>query len=157
MVFITENIMSTVNRFAPLQTHPKPKNGADWITNKLKNAISKRDELFQNWVKNPSDQTREKYRKFRNKVTSMIREAKREANFKRLGENPSSKTIYRTLKTHNNPAVSLAADELNSFFSTVGEKIAGDIQRDSYQSSIRKIEKTMVLKQTDEVEKYLTI
>ena len=152
LVFITENIMSTVNRFAPLQTHPKPKNGADWITNKLKNAISKRDELFQNWVKNPSDQTREKNRKFRNKVTSMIREAKREANFKRLGENPSSKTIYRTLKTHNNPAVSLAADELNSFFSTVGEKIAGDIQRDSYQSSIRKIEKTMVLKQTDEVE-----
>ena len=58
LVFITENIMSTVNRFAPLQTHPKPKNGADWITNKLKNAISKRDELFQNWVKNPSDQTR---------------------------------------------------------------------------------------------------
>ena len=52
----------------------------------------------------------------------MIREAKREANFKRLGKNPSSKTIYRTLKTHNNPAVSLAADELNSFFSTVGEK-----------------------------------
>ena len=71
----------------------------------------------------------------------MTREAKREANFKKLGENPSSKTIYRTLKTHNNPAVSLAADEPNSFFSTVGEKIAGDVQRDSYQSSIRKIEK----------------
>ena len=48
LVFIAENVMSTINRFAPLQTHSKPKNSADWITNKLKNAISKRDELFQN-------------------------------------------------------------------------------------------------------------
>ena len=69
------------------------------------------------------------------------------------GQNPSPKTIYRTLKTHkNNPAHGPDAEELNSFFSTVGEKIAGDNQRESYQSSIDKIEKTMVLRQTDEVE-----
>ena len=61
LVFIAEIIMSTVNRFAPLQTHRKPKNSADWITNKLKIATSKRGELFQIWVKNSSDQTREKY------------------------------------------------------------------------------------------------
>ena len=52
----------------------------------------------------------------------MNREAKREANFKTLGENPSLKTIYRTLKSHNNPVVGLADDELNYFFSTVGQK-----------------------------------
>ena len=35
MVFIAENTTSTVNRFAPLQTHSKPKNSADWITNNI--------------------------------------------------------------------------------------------------------------------------
>ena len=40
------------------------------------------------------------------------------------GGNPLSKTIYPALKTHDNPASSLAADKLVSFFSTLGEKIA---------------------------------
>ena len=87
LVYIAESIMSTVNRFAPLQTFTKQKDSTDWITNKFKNAISKRDKLFHDWVANPSDQTREKYKKFRNKVTSMIRKAKREAGPKSIAKN----------------------------------------------------------------------
>ena len=60
----------------------------------------------------PSGQTREKYRKFRKKVTSMIREHEQEANFKQLAGNHLSKTIYRTLTTQDrNQASRLAADE----------------------------------------------
>ena len=64
----------------------------------------------------------------------MIREAKPEAIFKTLGGIHSSETICRTLKAFkNNPASRLVVDDYNSFFSTVDEKIAGNIQRDSYQ------------------------
>ena len=55
LVFVAEYIMSTVTQFAPLQTCSKPKTSAEWITNKFKNAILKRDELFQNWLNIPNE------------------------------------------------------------------------------------------------------
>ena len=70
LVYFAENNMSTVNQFAPLQAHSKPKNSADWTTNKLKNSTPKRYEIFQKWVKNPSDKTREKYTKLRKKCVN---------------------------------------------------------------------------------------
>ena len=45
-----------------------------------------------------------------------IKNAKRQSNFDRLGENPSAKTIYRNLKSHrrcNQPAVKLPDLEKN--------------------------------------------
>ena len=95
------------------------------ITNEIRNAITKRDKLFHQWVQSPNEINRDLYKRQRNIVTSLIRNAKRDCNYKKLGNNPSSKTIYRTLKYQ------LAKDEpknnipdikkLNEYFTSIGE------------------------------------
>ena len=96
---ISESIMACVDHFAP----EKPRTGQNktdgWITNKIKYAIRKRDDLFQLWIRNPIELNCEIYRKCRNKVSEMIRSEKKNANSKKLGTNPTAKTIYITLKS----------------------------------------------------------
>ena len=66
----------------------------------MKNAIIKRNKLFKLWISDNNTHNREQYNMQRNIVTKLIKQAKREANFQKLGENPSSKILYRTLKCH---------------------------------------------------------
>ena len=61
--------------------------------------------MFQKWVSNPTDENHRLYKKQRNNVTAIIRKAKRDDNFKKLGSNPTAKTIYRALKTHKKEVV----------------------------------------------------
>ena len=58
-----------------------------------KNALFKRDQLYQRWIDNPCNDGRTNYKSYRNKVLRMIREAKRNDTFKKLGINPDLKTI----------------------------------------------------------------
>ena len=62
----------------------------DWITNKIKNAIHKRDSLFQKWLSEPLNENHALYKKC-NHVTKSIRDGKKEANQRQLGENPYPK------------------------------------------------------------------
>ena len=57
-----------------------------------------RDCLFRKWVENPNSKNIE-YKIQRIVETQRIRLAKKEANFKKLGPNPSPKHIYRILKS----------------------------------------------------------
>ena len=61
-----------VDRFARETFIKSQNNGNDWVTNKVKNAVTKRDEFLHKWVSNPSYFNRETYKKQRNLVTSVI-------------------------------------------------------------------------------------
>ena len=60
----------------------------------------KRDRVFKKWNKEPKLAKKNGFTILRNKVTGHTWEAKREHDFKKIGNNPSSKTIHSSLKTH---------------------------------------------------------
>ena len=71
-------IMDCLDRFAPKEeTSNKNKKESPWITNKVKNETVKRDQLFKIWILQPNDYNRERYVKQRNRVTKVIRNAKK--------------------------------------------------------------------------------
>ena len=90
---IARSIIECVDRFAPETFIKSQNNRNDWETNKVKKAVTNRDELFHKWVLDPSDFIRETYKKQRNLVTLVIRKAERDANFIKLGTNPSTTTM----------------------------------------------------------------
>ena len=124
---IADSIIESVNKFAREQCHLSINNSDSWITNGVKNAINKRDKFFQKWVSNATDENH-LYKKQRNNVTAIVRKAKRDDNFKKLGSNPTAKTIYRTLKTHKNEVVGFQDDpelnSLNKHFATIGSRLS---------------------------------
>ena len=63
----------------------------EWIKNETKNAINKRDTLFQKWFSEPSNENLALYNKYRNHVTKLIRDGKIEVNQRQLGENRNPK------------------------------------------------------------------
>ena len=75
-------IMECVDRFAPERELGSHYEQNDWITNKIKKAIVKRDEPFQKWMKSPTTDNKRAYKTFRNKVTSLIRSENKNANIK---------------------------------------------------------------------------
>ena len=87
---ISRYILECIERFAPVTGIKTKENPTDWITNTIKNAITKRNQLFQNWTKSPSEINNQKYKKQRNLVTSLICNTKRGCNFEKLGPNLSS-------------------------------------------------------------------
>ena len=54
--------------------------------------------MFRKWIYSPTEENHIEYKTIRNKVTQMIRTEKKQANFDTLGQNPSPKKIYATLK-----------------------------------------------------------
>ena len=61
------------------------------FTNEIKKAIVKRDKMFQKWIAEPTIENQTRDKEIRNKVTNLIRNGKRDDNFKKLGENPIKK------------------------------------------------------------------
>ena len=135
--------------FAPETFIKSRNNGNDWVTKKIKTAVTKRNELFHKWVSDPSDFERETYKKQRNLVTSVIRNAKREANFNKLGKNPSTTTMYRTLKcqTRSNQSrdLKIDIDELNKFFTSIGPELSRQVPKPHHTIDHPCFDKTMVL------------
>ena len=52
---IARTIIESVDRFAPETFIKLQNNGNDWVTNKVENAVTKRDELSLKWVSGPSN------------------------------------------------------------------------------------------------------
>ena len=79
--------METVDKFAPEKRAENNKKHfkETWITNEIKNAIVKRNILFEKWIQNPAKTNRERYKTARNNVTKLIRKEKRNENFKKTG------------------------------------------------------------------------
>ena len=108
----------------PFRNAPSIRNENQWITNKIKNAMKKRDRLYQIWLDNSSTENRERYRHFRNYVTQLIRESKREETFRILEKNSTAKTIYKTLvtvKKQQQPHSSLPdLEDLKKYLAAIG-------------------------------------
>ena len=100
--YIVKSVSECVETFAPLRVSSGKEPSIQWINNKIKNAITKRIKLFQIWVEKPTKSKHDDYKSFGNKVCSMIREAKKQDNFRKLGVNPTARAGYRTLKTQKN-------------------------------------------------------
>ena len=94
----SKTILECVNKFAFLTTVQIQKNSNDWLTNEIKRVILKSDNLFDLLVQSPCENSKNLFKRQRNLVTSLIRNAKRECNYRKLGNNPSSKTINSELK-----------------------------------------------------------
>ena len=89
-------------------------------------------------------------------VTSLIRNAKRDCNFKKLGPNPSSRTIYKNLKNHlsKNEKQHEVPDieKLNEYFATIGSVLSKKVPLHHEPPKVSNNVKTMVLSYTDEKE-----
>ena len=148
-----ETITYCVDKFAPEKNVPSIKNENQWITNKIKNAIKKIDRLYQIWLDNSSTENRERYRQFRNYVTQIIRESKREENFRKLGNNPTAKTIYKTLMTvkkqqqHHSSLPDL--EDLNKYFASIGSILSSNLPKVTNSDTIQQVENTMVVYPTN--------
>ena len=106
--------------------------------NKIKNAITKLNKLFQIWVEKPIKSNHDNCKSFRNKVCLMIREAKKQNNFRKLGVNPTARAIFRTLKTQKNndqqPKELPDLEKLNEFFVNVRSVLSTRLQQTAYSS-----------------------
>ena len=152
---LSETIMASVDHFAPEKPWIGRIKSDDCITNKVKNAINKRNQLFQLWVKQPTELNRINYKTSRNRVTRMIRSEKKKANYKKLGVNPTAKTIYKTIKTTqkqqdvmNFPNLNV----LNNYFVSIGPKLSSNFDTMTEKCNIPDFEKTMFVHPTNEKE-----
>ena len=155
---LSKTIVKCVDKYAPEKCLPLSDNthSSSWITNKIKNAIGKRDRLFKQWIENPTEENRLVYKKSRNNVTRLIRQEQREDNFRKLGKNPTPKQIYKTLKTKKSENEDLKQlpelEKLNDFFASVGPSLANNIKSSHCVWKIEKVLSSMVLHPTNEHE-----
>ena len=105
-------------------------------------------------MSNPTVVNHRLYKTQRNNVTANIRKAKRDDNFKKLGSNPTAKTIYRTLKTHKNEVVGFQdypeLNSLNKHFATIGSRLSSKLPMKNLNMPAN--ENFMVIFPTDELE-----
>lgn len=66
-----------------------------WITKGLKNACRKKNTLYREFLKNRTEQVENKYKKYKNKLTTILRISKQEYYSKLLDRNKSNiKSIW---------------------------------------------------------------
>ena len=156
MESIVNSVSECVDKFAPLRVSSVKEPSNQWINNKIKNAVTKRNKLFQTWVENPTKSNHDDYKSFRNKVCSMIREAKKQDNFKKLGVNPTARAIYRTLKTQKTndrqPNELPDLEKLNEFFVNIGSILSSRLPQTAYNSGSFNCDKTLFMEPTGEFE-----
>ena len=119
----------------------------------LKNSITKRNKLLPNWIDNPSATNLQAYTTSRKRVCSMIREAKKEANYKKLGYRPSANTIYRTLKvlkSNQNTSPIVPDANLNEHFVSIGPLLSAKLRATNQLTKVPQRERSMVFQRNDE-------
>ena len=112
--------------------------------------------MFEKWINNPPYENQEKSKTIRNKVSDLIREAKKEVNYRKIGKVPSTKGIYRTLKAikcgqESSPPV-IDPDIMNDFFVAIGPKLSSKLPVVDPNINITRVSKTMFLQPTDQWE-----
>ena len=76
--------MACVDRFALGKPWIGRSKSNGWIKNKIKNAINNCDELFQIWIRNPTEPRCNLYKRSRQRVKEMIRSEKQMQTTKNL-------------------------------------------------------------------------
>ena len=101
VVSISKTIMNCVDICLPEKPMKDHFKSNEWIKNETKNAINKRDTLFQKWLSEPSNENLALYNKYRNHVTKLIRDDKIEVNQRQLGENRNPKKLIQISQNPN--------------------------------------------------------
>ena len=127
----------------------------------MKNAIEKRNKSFKLWICDNDTYSKKKHEVQRNVVTKLMKQAKREANFQKSGENPSSKVVFRTLKNHSRvgeqTSMILDPSSLNQYFTSIGKLLSSKEPPHEQTFKSEKSEMSIVLCETDPLEVAKTI
>ena len=112
--------------------------------------------MFEKWINNPSTEYQEKYKTITDKVSALIREGKKEVNYRKIGKNPSAKYFYRTLKAikcnqKSSPPV-IDPDIKNEVFVSIGPRLSSQLPVVDRNINITRVSKTMFLQPTDQWE-----
>ena len=153
--YLAKTIMRCVDKYAPERKMNKLTSNQSWITNEIKNLITKRDALFQKWILSPTEENHKAYKTIRNKVTQIIRTGKKQANYDALGKNPSPKKIYATLKSKKRQSESKFApdaDAINEYFAKIGSVLAAEIKPIDNKIKIDRVKDSMVTNPTNSQE-----
>ena len=151
-----KSVRECIDKHAPEKVKPISESSNDWITNKNENAITIRNTLFEKWINNPSTENQEKHKTIKSTVSALIREAKKEVNYRKIGKNPSAKCIYRTLKAirsnqESGPPV-IDPDIMSEFFVSTGPMLSSKLPVVDSNSNITRVSKAMFLQPTDQWE-----
>ena len=118
-------MVSSIDRFAPLEKSKTQKQS--WVTNSTKKILKNRDRFFSKWVQNPTELNKLKYSQARNLATKVIRIEKRVYYDKKVGNGRNSKSLFQAFnefcRGNSKNKSFLAADVLNEFFASIGEKL----------------------------------
>ena len=122
--------MLCVHNFAPEKEITVKKQSSYSINNKLKEEISEKIQVFQNWLKTAIEKNRNKYKK-RTWWKFWLKNVKRRNKFDKLRKNPNAKTIYRNLKSHrgkDQPTKTIPdLGIIKLIFTSIGPKLASAI------------------------------
>ena len=151
--YLAKTIMRCVDKYAPERKMNKLMSKQSWITNEIKNFITKRDALFLKWILSQTEENHIAYKTIRTKVTQKIRTEKKQANFDALDQNPSSKKMYATLKSKKRQSemskVATDAEAINEYFANIGSVLAAEIKPSGNKNKINRVKETMVTTPTN--------
>ena len=149
MESIIKSVRDCIDTHAPEKVKPISESTNDWITNKIKNAIRRRNTWLEKWIINPSTENQEKYKTIRDKVTALIGEARKKVNYRKFEKDPSAKCNNRTLKAikrnqESSPPV-IDPDIMNEFFFSIGPMLSSKLPVVDTNINITRVSKTMFL------------
>ena len=118
-----------------------------WVTKSVLRSINRKNNLFYKYKTNPNDKTREKYTRYKNILTNVLRQAKKQYYAMQFELNKSNmrntwKIINRTLNRNNKMQKIIKiksetnniieepqtiAETFNLYFSQIGQKLAETI------------------------------
>ena len=123
------------NQHAPLRTSRMKSRNNPWINSDIVKEMYKRDYFKQVALKLKTDQALNEYRRQRNKVNSLVKQAK-QVYFTNIAVNDSTNIwsiLHQVLpnKYNNQKQTSITADEFANHFSKVGSAISDTFEEDS--------------------------
>uniref|UniRef100_A0A8C6M4T9 Reverse transcriptase domain-containing protein n=1 Tax=Nothobranchius furzeri TaxID=105023 RepID=A0A8C6M4T9_NOTFU len=152
--------------------------GRPWMTKGLQNACKKKNSLYREFIKKRTTESEKKYKKYKNKLTNIMRTCKKEYFIKKLEDNKDSmKGIWNVLnsiiknapRTNDYPGYFMegtntiskmneVVDGFNDFFVHIGPKLAAEIKVDMIEretgGNIERNASSMFLRAVEEKEIY---
>ena len=116
------DFLNICQKHAPIQdrrvrVHPKC-----WLSNTIIKLIHERDHIQRLAIKNQCETTWKNYRHIRNKVTTLIRKAKKEYYNNEITNNKNNPKLMSNVDPET-----ISPDQFNDFFSNIGERLSSDL------------------------------
>ena len=102
--------------------------------------------MFEKWIKNPSTANQKKYEAIKNKVSALIKDAKKET-YRKIGKDPSAKSIYKKTKAimcnQESSSPVIEPDFRNEFLVANGPLLSSKRPVDDTNINLPRVSKTM--------------